>query len=91
MLQGEHSAILSNFVELPFFIKIFVLSSFECPLYTGLTVVYLKKVFAHIEKLKWNSLNYQVYETTVFTWSYIEDLTWVLMFIDFIKWVEEKR
>ena len=52
MLQGEHSAILSNFVELPFFIKIFVLSSFECPLYTGLTVVYLKKVFAHIEKLK---------------------------------------
>ena len=29
MLQGEHSAILSKFVELPLVIKIFVLSIFE--------------------------------------------------------------
>ena len=34
----EHSAILSTFIELPFVIKIFVLSIFECPLKTGFTV-----------------------------------------------------
>ena len=38
MLQGEHSAILLNFIKLPFVIKIFVLSKFEWPLYTGFTV-----------------------------------------------------
>ena len=36
MLQGEHSAILSTFIKLPFVIKIFVLSIFEWPFYTGL-------------------------------------------------------
>ena len=36
MLQAEHSAILSNFIKLPFVIKIFVLSIFEWPFYTGL-------------------------------------------------------
>ena len=35
MLQGEHSAILSTFIKLPFAIKIFVLSIFERPLKTG--------------------------------------------------------
>ena len=39
MLQGEHSAILSTFIKLPFVIKIFVLSISEWPLYTGFTVV----------------------------------------------------
>ena len=39
MLQGEHSAILSTFVKLPFFIKIFVLSIFEWQFYTGFTVL----------------------------------------------------
>ena len=34
MLQGEHSAILSTFIKLPFSIKIFVLSIFEWPLKT---------------------------------------------------------
>ena len=34
----EHSAILSTFIKLPFVIKTFVLSSFEWPFYTGLTV-----------------------------------------------------
>ena len=29
MLQGEHSAILSTFIKLPFVVKIFVLSIFE--------------------------------------------------------------
>ena len=38
MLQVEHSAILSTFIKLPFVIKIFVLSFFEWPFYTGFTV-----------------------------------------------------
>ena len=38
MLQGEHSAILSTCIKLPFVIKISVLSSFEWPLKTCLTV-----------------------------------------------------
>ena len=38
MLQGEHSAILLTFIKLPFVIKIFVLSIFDWPFYTGLTV-----------------------------------------------------
>ena len=38
MLQGEHSAILLTFIKLPFAIKIFVLSIFEWPFYTGFTV-----------------------------------------------------
>ena len=38
MLQGEHSAILSTFIKLPFVIKFFVLSIFEWPLKTGFTV-----------------------------------------------------
>ena len=37
MLQGEHSAILSIFIKLPFVIKIFVLSTFEWLLKTGFT------------------------------------------------------
>ena len=40
MIQGEHSAILSIFIKLPFVIKIFVLSIFEWPLYTSFTVVF---------------------------------------------------
>ena len=38
MLHGEHSAILSTFIKLPFVIKIIVLSIFEWPLKTGFTV-----------------------------------------------------
>ena len=38
MLQGEHSAILSTFIKLPFVIKIFVSSIFEWQFYTGFTV-----------------------------------------------------
>ena len=38
MLQGEHSAMLSTFIKLPFAIKICVLSVFEWPLKTGFTV-----------------------------------------------------
>ena len=38
MLQGEHSAILSTFIKLPFVIKIFGLFIFEWPFYAGYTV-----------------------------------------------------
>ena len=38
ILPLEHSAILLTFIKLPFVIKIFVLSIFEWPLKTGLTV-----------------------------------------------------
>ena len=38
MLQGEHSAIPLTFIRLPIVIKIFVLSIFEWPFYTGFTV-----------------------------------------------------
>ena len=34
----EHSAILWTFIKLPFVLKIFVLSIFEWPFYTGFTV-----------------------------------------------------
>ena len=37
MLQGEHSAILSTFIKLPFVFKTFVLSIFKWPLKTGFT------------------------------------------------------
>ena len=43
MLQGEHSAIVLTFIKLPFVIKIFVLSIFEWPFYTGFTVHCLMK------------------------------------------------
>ena len=39
MLQGEHSAILSTFIKLPFDFKTFVLFIFEWPLKTGFTVL----------------------------------------------------
>ena len=41
MLQGEHSAILSTFIKLPFVIKIFVLSILSGRFYTGFTVYFI--------------------------------------------------
>ena len=38
MLKGEHSAILSTLIKLPFVTKISVLSIFEWPFKTGFTV-----------------------------------------------------
>ena len=38
MLQGEHSAMLSTFIKLPFSIKTFVLYILEWTLKTGFTV-----------------------------------------------------
>ena len=54
MLQGEHHAILSTFIELPFVITIFVSSIFEWPFYTGFTVCYHLKQFWHC---KWYPTN----------------------------------
>ena len=45
MLRGEHSAILLTFIKLPFIIKIFILSIFEWPFYTGFTVNYQSSHF----------------------------------------------
>ena len=38
MLQGEHSAILSTFIKVPFSIKNFVLSIFKWPLKTSFSI-----------------------------------------------------
>ena len=45
ILQGEHSAILSTFIKLPFVIKTFVLSIFEWLFYC----TYLKNNFTHMQ------------------------------------------
>ena len=42
--KGEHSAILSTLIKLPFVIKISVLSIFEWQFKTGLTVLYHKMI-----------------------------------------------
>ena len=52
LLQGEHSVILLTFIKLPFVIKIFVLSIFEWPFYSGFAVYHyewrsLWRVFAY--------------------------------------------
>ena len=47
LFKGEHSAILSTFIKLPFGIKVFVLSIFEWPFYTGFTVC-LKNVESNV-------------------------------------------
>ena len=52
MPQGEHSAILSTFIKLPFVIKIFVLSIFEWPFYTGFTVLTVPFKFAEDDLYK---------------------------------------
>ena len=48
MLQGEHSAILSTFIKLPFVINIFILSIFEWSLKTGFPVI----SFVHFPRVK---------------------------------------
>ena len=72
MLKGEHSAILSTFIKLPFVIKIFVLSNFEWPFYTGLALhIYRfpvkKKRFSHLRAAKAQvSLHLIVCQRTLF-------------------------
>ena len=45
MLQGEHSALLSTFIKLPFVIMIIVLSIFEWLLKTGFPVFLVMVIF----------------------------------------------
>ena len=54
MLPLEHSAILLTFTKLPFVSKIFVLSIFERPFYTGFTVCYLLPNFCckHVHSIR---------------------------------------
>ena len=54
--KGEHSAILSTFIKLPFvintFVLTFVLSIFKWPFYTGFTVLmYLSAVYTDMYDL----------------------------------------
>ena len=49
MLQAEHSAIPSPFIKVPIVIKIFVLSIFERPFYTCLTVSHLRNAYMKLE------------------------------------------
>ena len=57
MLQGEHSAILSTFIKLQFVIKIFALSTFEWPFYTGFTVPLHFQNTAELTELIWSLTN----------------------------------
>ena len=50
MRKGEHSAILSTSIKLPFVIKIFVLSTFEKPFYTGFTHQLTKTNLQHNDR-----------------------------------------
>ena len=43
IVEWEHSAILSTFIKVSFVIKIFVLSVFDWPFYTGFTLPYFKQ------------------------------------------------
>ena len=56
MLQREHSAILTTIIKLPFVIKIFVLSIFKWPFYTGFTVYYPGLFPAILGKGPWPKL-----------------------------------
>ena len=49
MLQGEHFAILLTFIKLPFVIKIFVLSVFEWPYYTGIKFTHVSFIALTID------------------------------------------
>ena len=51
MLQAEHSAILSTFIKLQFVMNIFVLSIFEWPLKTGITVLTKFILFLHNKRM----------------------------------------
>ena len=59
MLQMEHSAILLNFIKLPFVIKIFVLSIFEWLFYTGFTVYWkpINRYFCKQCGPSWNAID----------------------------------
>ena len=49
MLKKGHSAILSTFIKLPIVIKVFVLSLFKWPFYTGFIVYYFQDIPSDIQ------------------------------------------
>ena len=63
MLQGEHSAILSTFIKLPFVIKTFVLLTFEWGLKTGFTVF---SFWFDSIKLEWFIVNIEGSQVRIF-------------------------
>ena len=65
MLQGEHSAILSTFIKLPFVIKIFGLFIFEWQLKTGYTVKYFISSSIHVGNWP-NATENNIYEHTAY-------------------------
>ena len=52
MLHGEHSALLSTFIKLPFSIKTFVLSIFKWLLKTGFTVYSKCTIVLRVQRIK---------------------------------------
>ena len=58
MLQGEHSAILSTFIKLPFVIKIFALSIFQWPFYTSFTVLLISSLPVLTKHKRWEMLDF---------------------------------
>ena len=78
MLQGEHFAILSTFIKLPFVNKIFVFSIVEWPFYTGFTVV---KDFLWVDNMR------SVRSKPVMVYFYIfkASLKWIFRFLQPFK------
>ena len=66
MLQGKLSAILSSFIQLPFVIKIFVLSIFEWLFYTGFTVTICEINSLCIGTLSWTCIFKRNTKSTVY-------------------------
>ena len=68
MLQRELSAILLTFNKLPFVIKIFFLSIFEWPFYTGFTVLIIDYDRAHTGKV------IQIQAQLIYSPTYLKEL-----------------
>ena len=64
MHQGEHSAILSNFIKLPFVIKTFVLSIFEWLCYTRFTVLQTDTEWKLGQQIKYDLIKVQIIQLT---------------------------
>ena len=88
MLQGEHSAILSTFIKLPFVIKIYVLSIFEWPFYTGLNfyqklvfktnycLMQVKSIFAILSILIKLPFVFKILDLSIFEWPFYTGLNY---------------
>ena len=77
MLHREHSAILSTFIELPFVIKIFVLSIFEWSLKTGFTVITIRINYMFYGC---STSALHIHETELYTTMTNKTITWFGLF-----------